>query len=590
MIFRYHIILLLFLCNTSFAEPSNNKLGNSLSKDISHFNSTEFNKSMNMVNDFLNQRIHEGRKFIAEAKYVDAVETFTELLELAKAHNDSTYIVTAYGYLCLTHGIVGNPTETLYYAELSNSYLGSNTNETIKRWTQVGLGSAHFLNNNYLVADSILSEVIRKCHGICYDDQYLIYAFKNLAQIKFDSRNLTEAKDLLIKAIGYPNTHHKGALISSYYLLGRVYNKLGDTKTAHHYFNLSHDLAVLEPDKSFLARIYTKKARFFNDNGDYKRSAYFYSLADSLYENVINSRISQEVQRVTLNYQREYEIKQIELRKQELEIEKLKIARKSARQSVFLSILLFTLSLIISLLMFNKKRRAQKVATLEQEISKQKELQLQNFIRGQEDERNRLARDLHDGIGSQMAILKMHLSKSQLSKFDDYDKANIPVKLCDDIYQSLRDVAFNLLPRPLVREGLVSALEELTRKLNKSSDVEFSFNNYGLYNRLSNDKEAGLFRIAQEITANIIKHSSATSARIDVTCDQKSLVLTISWDGKGFNPELLEKSTGYGWKNINTRLNQLNGNILIDSSEESDYTTAIVDIPNNNLKQYGKTG
>jgi len=544
MIFRYHIILLLFLCNTSFAEPSNNKLGNSLSKDISHFNSTEFNKSMNMVNDFLNQRIHEGRKFIAEAKYVDAVETFTELLELAKAHNDSTYIVTAYGYLCLTHGIVGNPTETLYYAELSNSYLGSNTNETIKRWTQVGLGSAHFLNNNYLVADSILSEVIRKCHGICYDDQYLIYAFKNLAQIKFDSRNLTEAKDLLIKAIGYPNTHHKGALISSYYLLGRVYNKLGDTKTAHHYFNLSHDLAVLEPDKSFLARIYTKKARFFNDNGDYKR----------------------------------------------LEIEKLKIARKSARQSVFLSILLFTLSLIISLLMFNKKRRAQKVATLEQEISKQKELQLQNFIRGQEDERNRLARDLHDGIGSQMAILKMHLSKSQLSKFDDYDKANIPVKLCDDIYQSLRDVAFNLLPRPLVREGLVSALEELTRKLNKSSDVEFSFNNYGLYNRLSNDKEAGLFRIAQEITANIIKHSSATSARIDVTCDQKSLVLTISWDGKGFNPELLEKSTGYGWKNINTRLNQLNGNILIDSSEESDYTTAIVDIPNNNLKQYGKTG
>ena len=211
---------------------------------------------------------------------------------------------------------------------------------------------------------------------------------------------------------------------------------------------------------------------------------------------------------------------------------------KTASLTAIASILLLVLSLSWSILIFNKKRRAQKVARLEQEVSKAKDKALENYIIGQEEERNRLARDLHDGIGSQLAMLKMQLSRN--AKECSYALQSI--SLCDEIYHGLRDVAFNLMPRPLVREGLISASKELCKKLNKSTKIEFELNSFGLYERLDNQVESALFRIIQEITNNVVKHSNANRVQIDFIFEKKGIGLSITWDGKGFNPDTLKKS------------------------------------------------
>lgn len=585
-----NILLSLFITSVGFTSNPSSPQINKLTSISTTYNSDQNQFKFHSEPDILTNKVNEGRKYISEARYVDAVEAFNELLQLSKAVNDSVYMSTAYTYLCLTNGLVGNSIESLEYAEMANSYIGSNSDKRLSQWAKVGLGSAYYLNKNYSLADSLLSESIAGNDALNYDNQYLIYAYQYLGALRIQQGKVESAKELLETAIGFPNTHHTNSLISCYYQLGQVYSRMNENATAHKYFQRAHDLAVKEPDKSILARIYMHKARFYKKIGNYERSTYFYALTDSLYENVLNAKVSQEVQKVTMNLQRQSEIKEVEIKKQHLEIERLKVKRQAARLTALLSILLFSFSIALTIFMFKRKLRAQKMAQLEQEISKQKELQLNNFIKGQEEERNRLARDLHDGIGSQMALLKMNLSKISQPQGNSIEGIQLPIRLCDDIYQSLRDVAFNLLPRPLVRDGLIAAIKELSSKLTKSSGIEFSVNNFGFCQRLSQFQEAGIFRITQEITANIVKHSSATMARIDITCDAESIGVSISWNGKGFNPETLESSTGYGWKNINTRLNQLGGNIFIDSSENSQSSIAIVDIPIKDLKLYGKTG
>ncbi|HPX06277.1 MAG TPA: hypothetical protein PLC17_10110, partial [Tenuifilaceae bacterium] len=152
----------------------------------------------------------------------------------------------------------------------------------------------------------------------------------------------------------------------------------------------------------------------------------------------------------------------------------------------------------------------------------------------------------------------------------------------DDIYQNLRDVAFNLMPIVLVKEGLNAACAALVHRLNLVKNV-FTFNELSLSSRLPADIEYALFRVTQEVTANIVKHADALWALVELTCDDSTIALQISYEGRGFNPDELKTSTGYGWRNIKVRLEQVGGSIVVDSSEGTAVTTYLVEIP-----YYGK--
>ena len=111
----------------------------------------------------------------------------------------------------------------------------------------------------------------------------------------------------------------------------------------------------------------------------------------------------------------------------------------------------------------------------------------------------------------------------------------------------------------------------------------FTFNELSLSSRLPADIEYALFRVTQEVTANIVKHADASWAIVELTCDDSTIALQISYEGKGFNPDELKTSTGYGWRNIKVRLEQVGGSIVVDSSEGTAVTTYLVEIP-----YYGK--
>lgn len=187
-----------------------------------------------------------------------------------------------------------------------------------------------------------------------------------------------------------------------------------------------------------------------------------------------------------------------------------------------------------------------------------KEKQLEQLMDAQETERQRLARELHDGIGQSLAALKMQL------QFDKNPKvSNTTVQHLDNICNEVRSLSHQMMPIVLKENGLQSAVEQLVKHNFSASYMEVDFVHFGLQNRLSDSIEVNIYRIIQELVSNIIKHSKASKVGIQLLKRGKKLVLIVEDDGRGFNT--MSKVKGIGLSNIDLRLKALGGTVQIQS-------------------------
>ncbi len=187
-----------------------------------------------------------------------------------------------------------------------------------------------------------------------------------------------------------------------------------------------------------------------------------------------------------------------------------------------------------------------------------KEKQMEQMIDAQETERQRLARELHDGIGQSLAALKMQL------QFDKNPEApSTTVQRLDSICDEVRSLSHQMMPIVLKENGLQSAIEQLIEHNFSASPIEVDFVSSGLQSRLPDNIEVNVYRITQELISNIVRHSEASKAGIQLLKRGKKLVLIVEDDGKGFRTA--DKVKGIGLSNINVRLEALGGTKQIQS-------------------------
>ena len=216
------------------------------------------------------------------------------------------------------------------------------------------------------------------------------------------------------------------------------------------------------------------------------------------------------------------------------------------------------------------------------EHSKLNQLLLKKVIETQEKERERIARDLHDGIGQSLAAIKLHIESLKASVHENNDITNeletIP-KLLQDAIQDLRQICFNTLPIVLKEHGLIKAIEELKSNI---SNLDFNVKFYHEENFpiINKSLEISIFRIVQEFINNSIKHSHATEVKIDLKVDDEHIIINLTDNGIGFNINDLEIFSGHGLKNIKTRIESFNGDVninsIIDKGTEFDITIPII--------------
>lgn len=272
----------------------------------------------------------------------------------------------------------------------------------------------------------------------------------------------------------------------------------------------------------------------------------------------------------------EYEtLFQTERKEQELKLQKTEINKKN----YFLVALSVVILLLASLgILYFRKRTLQTKIELQNEVLKQQDLATKAIIEAEENERRRIAADLHDGVGQMMSAAKMNLSvfehelpfsnEAQRSSFENV------IGLIDESCKEIRNVSHQMMPNALLKSGLASAIKEFLAKID-TRIIRVGLHTEGLNERLEGNVETVLYRVIQECVNNALKHSGADHLDISVIKDHEGISATIEDNGKGFDVSQTEHAAGIGLKNTVSRIKYLQGTIDFNSKPGSGTVVAI---------------
>jgi signal transduction histidine kinase len=249
-----------------------------------------------------------------------------------------------------------------------------------------------------------------------------------------------------------------------------------------------------------------------------------------------------------------------------------------------LGMLILTIGLIMFIIFHQRKVIRFQLRLQELEKMQQKIL-LNASIRLQEEERQRLAADLHDDAGPLLATARLYLNENlvNLDKASQLQSIFQARQILDDTIQLIRNISHSLMPPTLKNFGLESAINDLFQKISGSGTINASSRFHDYKERLKSDKELMLFRILQELVNNILKHSSSSFIHLTQNNQGENCYIRIHHDGKGLvqsDFEKLNKSkTGLGLKNISSRLRVVHGKIHFEKDVSQTYFKITIEVP-----------
>lgn len=283
-----------------------------------------------------------------------------------------------------------------------------------------------------------------------------------------------------------------------------------------------------------------------------------------------NQLTGEEVQNKTLLIEKRFETQKKET---QIQLQKAQLRHKNTLNYIFAGTALAIL--LISLLGFRNYKNKQRLQQAKiDELEKEKQLTAtEAVLKGEEQERTRLAKDLHDGLGGMLSGIKFSLSNMKGNLIMTPDNAQAferSIDMLDSSIKEMRRVAHNMMPEVLVKYGLDTALKEFCNEIDQSGVIHTNYHSMGM-DKISVEQTSAItiYRIVQELVNNAIKHAAATNVLVQTQYSEteKTISITVEDDGKGFDKEALKKASGIGWSNIQNRVDFLKGKIDVQTGE-----------------------
>lgn len=417
----------------------------------------------------------------------------------------------------------------------------------------------------YKKVEKLINETVH-LEGIAalYSNIGAIYFYKNdfNKAISYYRKSLKLAEEYEDKvAIGIAKMN----LGEAYYNINQFQKSEKALKESLVLFKHLKDKLNLVDNYNYLYELETKR------NNAKKALAYF--KMKSIYrDSIINENNLNKISSLEVKYKTAEKENKITAQNLELQTQKATIASQRNTQLILIGGLGF---LVLGGLLFYNRNKAQQKQKLQQAILEEKERGFEAVVRASEDERKRISKDLHDGIGQEMAALKMAINHVKEKEKDLNQK-----KALDDIYENcsksadeIRNISHQMMPRTLLESGLVEALNDLLKTSFLYSEIEFKFDYFNVEQRFDERIEISLYRVAQELITNVVKHSKATEVNVMLYKQNEELIFFLEDNGVGMKNE---NKKGHGVLNIKNRIDMIKGSINYEPSPNSGTTARII--------------
>lgn len=571
------------------------------------------------------------REYINIGLYDTALNYGNAALRLAQQLNFKKGIANSYNNIGIVYRNQGDFPKALdcYFKALKMDEEENNKNEISKRLCNIGIvywnqGDYPKALDYYLKALQLDNELKNKNGiarnlsniGIVYMEQAdypkaLDYYFKALKMAEeLDNKQLQmntlgnignvfagqvdyqKALDFYFKALNMAEkTGDKNGIATWLGNIGFLYIKTGKFKEAE--LSLKRAIAIddsigalnfLRIYEERLSRLYDTTAQlamgvkhYATAADNYKLSLLHYKKAMVLKDTLFSQENKKQLVRKEMNY--EFAKKEAASKAGHDKQIAIREAEKKRQRIIIWSILMF--AIIVFLLLFYRNKFKQK-AMIEKEINLQQKLRFKAVIDAEEKERRRIAQELHDGLGQLLSTVKLNISATE-NLIDAVHKTpfNNSLSLIDTACDEVRTISHNLMPGALIRLGLLSALRELIQKINGSNQLRVNMEvnppaePAGFDERLDESAEVAIYRIAQEVLNNIIKHSQAKVVTLILKRSGANFFMYITDDGKGFDTSFIGRNEGIGWQNIYSRSAMLNGTVDIIADPQTGTTVKI---------------
>ena len=397
----------------------------------------------------------------------------------------------------------------------------------------------------------------------------LNYALESYGKVLLELKRYKEAMDAAKESVHYAElASYPDGFLTGSITWAQALEKLGDYKTEAGVLEKALQKAKQIDNIQMYQFVYQGLSEAYYHLGKYK-DAYDYRVLASQYA---DSNTLEKDNRILAELETKYQAAQKEktITQKNLEMAKKEVQLQKSQQMSVYGIGSAVVAILVALLIylhFRSKRKLHQKQMLS--IQQEKELQLlQAVMQGEERERSRIAKDLHDGVAGMLAAVKMHFTSIALKiggvlQTEGYQQG---VMLLDEASQEVRKTSHNLMPEVLLRHGLDEALRRYCSSINNSSQLVVQYDSLGEAGRFMESFELSVYRIVQELLNNIVKHSRATEAIVQVSFQPDFFSITIEDNGIGISKDSLLKD-GMGLHSLRSRIKAINGKIEMDSGE-----------------------
>jgi two-component system, NarL family, sensor kinase len=506
-------------------------------------------------------KIAEGEQ--VKSRYFTTIKYGLKILSLIDKKQDDFLYLSTLRLIAGSYMWMERPKESLFYYNL---FLKEMNPKTVKKtlandtYTEVGILYIKCLHNpnmaySYFEKSKKNYEANKDTFGLAYLNAYLGLVYEKKKQPKLAE----ESFDIAIKY--YKKLEVDYLLPDALNNASEYYYRKGDFQTSK---NLANQALVIAQKLNILYSIRDANKNLSLCNkatGNYeealKQYKTFADSRDSMSEANIDDRLK------VVRYEYDTQIQKVEIEK------KTKENQKQNNLIISLLIGILAISLIAFLAYRNINIRKQIAEKEVQQLQQEKQLEASNaVIKGQESERSRLARDLHDGLGGLLSGIKFSLNSMTGNMILSEQNANtfsLALNQLDNAISEMRRVAHSMMPEALLKFGLKDALQDFCEGITQTGKLKVHFQALGLEGRMEQSTEVTLYRITQELLNNTMKHAQATEAHVQLMQDESMLTLTVEDNGKGFNINNLQNNKGAGINNVESRVAYLNGKLDIKS-------------------------